>query len=167
MAAITMQKIKLPSAQQLKQDFPTLTFVADVEFFWSANSNTIHYNPDTLNTRHGTSQLLHEIGHALCQHTTFSSGIQLLKLESDAWEKAIEIAKKYQLTIDTEHVEQCLNSYRDWLHQRSTCPNCNNVAVETEAHVYKCFNCSQRWKVPISQKSRCYRLKQSQATYEK
>lgn len=160
MDAITMLKKNLPSILTISEDFPTINFKADDEFYWSAQINTVFYVENELNKKSGIYRLFHEIGHALSNHQTFSSGIQLIKLESEAWLKAKEIAERYNLNISDDQIEKCLDSYRDWLHLRSICPECSIVGVEANPSQYRCFNCLQNWKVPVNQRSRNYRLKQ-------
>lgn len=156
-----MPKATLPNFAQLKKQFSQFTFAPHEVFHWSANTNTVYYNPKKLNSDTGYSQLLHELGHALLSHRYFTSGIELVKMETDAWQKAKEIAQQLEFKISPSHIEKCLDSYRDWLHLRSVCPNCKNVSVETSMNHYQCFNCLQKWQVPKDQRSRRYRLKQT------
>lgn len=148
-ASLDIQKIFL--------DYKSFNFVEDVAFYWSAKSQSVHYVGSELNTHTGLYRLLHEIGHAVCNHHTFQSGIALLSLEVEAWEKAVEISKIYDISIPEDHIEQCLDSYRDWLHKRSTCPDCTTISVEHEPNRYRCFNCLRRWTVSGNQLLRCYR----------
>ena len=154
-----MLKKNLPDISVLKRDFPEINFKSDEEFYWSNQENTIFYRPESLVDEEGVFRLLHEIGHAINNHSSFTSGIELLKLEVEAWEKAKQIASNYNLVINNGFIENCLDSYRDWLHLRSTCPNCKNIAVEAEVNQYHCFNCFSKWKVPKHQKARHYRMK--------
>lgn len=155
-----MPKTVLVKIDQLKEDFPTLKFEESDDFYYSAKNKTIFFNNEALGTEIGFIQLLHEIGHALEGHHTFQSGVELVKMESQAWSRAKKIAGEYGLEIPDSLIEQCLDSYRDWLHGRSTCPNCKNTGVESDIGQYHCFNCQQKWVVPLHQRSRCYRLKQ-------
>lgn len=145
--------------RRLMADFRGTNFVEADEFYWSAKNNTVYYNSDRLQKIEGIYRLIHEIGHATSDHKNFQSGVQLLSLETEAWESAKKIAGRYGITIDSEYIENCLDSYRDWLHTRSTCPNCKTVSVEADENVYKCFNCLQKWQVSSNQRSRCYRQK--------
>ena len=160
MDATTMLKKNLPSIFTISEDFPAINFRANNEFYWSAQKKTVFYIKNELNKESGIYRLFHEIGHALSNHQTFSSGIQLIKLESEAWTKAKSVANKYDLIISDEQIEKCLDSYRDWLHLRSICPQCSIVGVESDPSHYRCFNCLQNWKVPVNQRTRHYRLKQ-------
>ncbi len=141
----------------IMNDFSDISFVESKEFYWSAKENTVHYNSSEFKSIRGTYRLIHEIGHALCNHKNYVSGVGLLALETEAWSKASEIAKKYGLVIDTDYIESCLDSYRDWLHRRSSCPDCTSISVESGENEYKCFNCLKKWAVSGNQRSRCYR----------
>lgn len=154
-----MQKAVTVSPKQLIADFDRFTFKAAEDFYWSAETNTVHYILEALELEAGVYRLLHEIGHAVSDHKTFASGVELLRLETEAWARAKDIADNYDLVIPGEHIDACLHSYRDWLHNRSTCPACKNTSAEIDENTYRCFNCSQQWTVPADQRSRCYRLK--------
>lgn len=159
MDVIIMQKQSLPSIEQVRLDFPDLKFAESKVFYWSAKDQTIYFNKKQLVRYDGFMKLIHEIGHALCGHKNYTSSIELITLEAEAWQKARLIAKDYSLEIKDELIEQCLDSYRNWLHIRSTCPTCKNVSFETDESIFKCFNCHQTWKVPYNQQTRHYRLK--------
>lgn len=159
-----MPKKNLPDINTVIADFPDINFVENEEFYWSAKTKTVFYNKGELVEKNGIYRLLHEIGHALSGHKNYTSGIQLLKFETQAWKEACEIAKNYGLVINNEQIENCLDSYRDWLHLRSTCPQCKTVAIEANSNQYHCFNCFQKWKVPSDQRARHYRLKLVKAT---
>ena len=136
-----------------------INFAKADEFYWSAENNTVYYDPERLHTAEGVYRLIHEIGHAANNHKNFLSGIQLLSLEAEAWESARQIAEQYDVVIAEDYIEKCLDSYRDWLHTRSTCPACKTVSVEATENQYKCFNCLQKWTVSSDQRTRCYRQK--------
>ena len=159
MDAMNTPKTTLPNITDIKRRFPQFAFAEHEIFHWSPADRTIYYDQSKLGKPEGIFQLLHELGHALCDHTNYTSGIQLLRIEVEAWEQAKELAGSYDLKISSKQIEQCLDSYRDWLHLRSSCPSCKTIAVETESNHYRCFNCLQHWKVPSSQASRHYRLK--------
>ena len=141
----------------LQNDFPNLDFVASNRFYWSPRQNTIHYVEDQDGTAAHWS-LLHELSHASLGHQSFKSDFELLLMEVAAWEKAEQLAKKYDITIDPEHIQDCLDTYRDWLYQRSTCPGCTSCSLQTDHHTYRCHNCSTIWHVSTSRLCRPYRL---------
>lgn len=148
--------------EKLSVDYPQIRFIPGNSFFWSAKTNEVQYIKDYLSSSDGTWSLLHELGHALCNHHTYSSDVELLILERDAWEKAREIAMGYNLTVDENHVEDCMDTYREWLHQRSRCPRCSVNSIQKNISTYHCYNCGQIWTVTVSRFCRPYRLKAKQ-----
>ena len=156
---MNMAMTKLPKITDITERFSQFTFDTHEVFHWSPKNNTVYYDQDELNSKYGIFQLLHEIGHALCGHKNYTSGIELLKIETDAWQKAKELAAEYGLVIREEQIERCLDSYRDWLHMRSECPRCEAISIEFKKNYYHCFNCMQKWKVPSDQRTRQYRMK--------
>lgn len=140
--------------QQLKKDFPKVKFIASDRFQWSPEENAIYFTKDTKNN--GWS-LLHEAGHMLCDHINYSHDFGLLRMEVEAWEKARKLAEKYNHKIDEEHIDKCLDTYRDWLHKRSSCPKCTQAGIERTTGNYHCINCGHRWKVSSERFCRPYR----------
>ena len=140
---------------KLRTDFPDLTLVEGDTFCWSPKDKIIYYVSSRRRT--DTWTLLHEASHAILQHTTFQSDFELLQLEIAAWMKAHELAKRYHLTISEEHVEDCLDTYRDWLHKRSLCPTCNVKSLQINTTKYGCLNCRSTWLVSSNRLCRPYR----------
>jgi|SRR5665811_1433877 len=136
---------------KLVNTYPRLTFAEGDDFLWSPETETIHYDPSRMDTEQGVWSLLHETGHALHGHTSYDFDIDLLKFELEAWEKAKEIALKFDITINQDYIEDNLDSYRDWLKRRSACPDCSYVNLQAAKNTYICFNCECNWKVPVSQ----------------
>src|SRR5256885_1016814 len=100
---------------QLDKDYPELKFKRGTQEHWSPKTNTITFNPDEPfdKLKYG---LLHELSHALLGHHTYTTDFELLKLESHAWELAAKLGRKYDIVIDEDHIQNCLDTYRDWLH---------------------------------------------------
>lgn len=146
----------LPS---IKADYPSIKFKKGDNFAWSPVELLITYNEDDTNEQHAVWALLHEVAHADLGHKHYQSDVSLLKLEVNAWVRAKEIAKNYSVIIDEEHIQDCLDTYRDWLHKRASCPECNVVSLQQSNGVYKCFNCQSQWKVPSSPLCRVIRIK--------
>lgn len=147
MDATTMEKISSSSALSiLKANYPDITFQESDSFKWSPNTSTVSVGK--LHTEHDLATLLHETGHALAGHNSYSQDIQLLKLEREAWDIAREqLTPLFGLTITDETVEEALDSYRDWLHARSICPECSSTGVQQDESHYRCLACSTIWKV--------------------
>ncbi len=145
---------------QLIKDFPSLSFLESDSFYWSPRKHAIHYAALDNETTVSKWSLLHEVGHALLEHQDYQTDFDLLLLEISAWEKAKELAKNYNEKIDPDHIQDCLDTYRDWLYSRSTCPKCTNCSLQIDTHTYSCFNCNEVWHVSRSRKCRTYRKKQ-------
>jgi hypothetical protein len=141
---------------RLSQDYADFKFAPGPQDHWSPKSGTITYNPtqplDQL--QYG---VLHELAHALLDHSTYHSDFELLKLESKAWDLAFKLGKKYGISLDQEHIQDCLDTYRDWLHRRSTCPTCATHVMQKDARSYQCFNCQTVWHVSSGRFVRPYR----------
>lgn len=144
-----------PLVTELHQLYPSLNFVPANRAAWSPKDQTIHYSSKSSTILH--YELLHEVGHALLDHRTFSLDFELLQLEIAAWEKANQLAQKLKLDIDPEHIQNCLDTYRNWLYQRSTCPTCTASGIQCKSKEYRCINCNKQWKVSPSRLCRSYR----------
>lgn len=147
---------------KLKKDFPALQFEAGDRFAWSPDSKKVVFKTTSSEDEVDIWSLLHEVGHALLGHTTYKSDFSLLQLEVEAWQKAKELGARYNHEIDPEHVEDCLDTYRDWLYKRSLCPVCSTSSLQSDERTYKCFNCGTQWHVSKSRLCRPYRLKHKQ-----
>lgn len=157
MDAMNTPTTKLPTINQVSKKYSLFQFKKSDAFYWAPEYSCINYIENSLFSKKGWFQLFHELGHAVCGHQTFSSGVQLLKIEAEAWHKAIELADSYGVVITSAYIQAALDSYRDWLHQRSLCPQCSVVSVETKPSHYHCFKCAQSWTVPVHQQTRSYR----------
>lgn len=144
---------------RLKKDYPDFTFTKGDIFVWSPKDTAITYKADSLATKSGQWSLLHELSHGLLGHTAYQSDIELLKMEAAAWHKAKKIASTYNINISEEYIQNCLDTYRDWVHLRSKCPVCGNHSTQRDARTYNCFNCNNTWYVSSSRFCRPYRRK--------
>lgn len=145
----TQPKIDLLS--RIIDDFSELyVFKLGNTFVWSSSDQTIYYTTDRDVAENAVWSLLHEIGHAELGHIRYSDDLELLMMEVEAWKKAKDLAAKYHLVIDEHHIEECLDSYREWLHQRSRCVECKTHSLQLDETTYECYNCSTRWTVPGS-----------------
>lgn len=149
-------KVKDRVIEELKRDYPQFVFNAGTSHMWSALTNTITYK-STDTGQKSVPSILHELGHALLGHNTFKSDVELIKLERDAWDKAVEIAPIYDVKISKKHVERCIDTYRDWLYARSLCPECKQCGLQTASTLYQCVFCSHRWQVSPSRLCRVVR----------
>lgn len=129
------------------------------EFYWSPRNKTLHYVADRLDDTAGRAALVHEACHAILGHTKYSTDAELLMLEVDAWGKAKELSSDLGLDIDPDHVEDSLDTYREWLYARSTCPHCRSTGLQTDKHTYRCISCKSDWHVSPSRFCRVYRMR--------
>ncbi len=142
---------KLELLDQIKADYsPRYTFKKSAVFSWSSSEETIYYSTSKRAAENAVFSLLHELGHAELGHKEYHDDLDLLMMEVAAWKKAKLLANRYHLVIEEEHIEDCLDSYRDWLHQRSKCVECGTHSLQTDRVTYDCYNCGTRWQVPAS-----------------
>jgi len=142
---------------QLKELEPDVNFVESDTFRWSPRGKTIFYIEDENPDPKAPWTLLHEFAHAALEHKSYETDIELIKLESEAWSKAKEIGQKFGYEISEDHIENCMDTYRDWLHLRSKCPLCSNHSLQKSSGIYYCFNCTHAWSVTTSRFCRPYR----------
>jgi len=156
-------------------DAKSLTFTAGKSYYWSPKDKTVFYQ-ETDKSPVGLWTLLHETCHGLLDHTSYQSDFELVMLEVDAWEKALELAVQLNnesgimnkeaeknssglIYIDQDHVQDCLDSYRDWQYKRSLCPRCELGGIQIDPRTYSCMFCNDTWKVSAARFCRPYRMK--------
>lgn len=141
MAATTTQKTPWLIAK-LSKDFAQFNFEQSDICAWSPSVNTVFYQDDS------PDQTLHELSHALLGHANFRRDIELIGIERDAWHYAKNnLAPLYDINISTDAIEDAMDTYRQWLHSRSTCPRCKATGVQTQANTYHCLSCLTNWHV--------------------
>jgi hypothetical protein len=141
--AVTSMRSITSLVKLLRRDFPGITFAPGDAFSWSHTTKTIRF----IENSHDTASLLHELSHATLGHKTYSRDIELIGQERDAWAHAVKLAVKYTTTVPEEAIEEALDTYRDWLHARSTCPSCDAVGIQTTRTSYACVACTTEWHV--------------------
>ncbi len=139
---------------ELKKSHPDVIFKESDRSRWSPETKTIHFKASG---KYSLWSLLHEVGHMVCDHTSYDSDIGLLRMEVAAWKKARQIAAEFNVTIDEDHIQKCLDTYRDWVYKRSSCPVCTQAGLEKEHGTYSCINCPSKWKVSSARFCRPYR----------
>lgn len=140
----------------LQKRFPQLSYSESNTFYWSPETKQVFYSPQ-IKDASSVWSLLHETSHGLLEHCSYRTDLELLRLEMAAWERAKELAAELNIKIDNGHIEDCLDTYRDWLYARSTCPRCGNQSLQQPKFRYKCYNCHTMWKVTPSRFCRTYR----------
>ena len=133
---------------KLQKAHPQLSFQQAEFCVWRPSEQTIYYaNPKDMTD---VWDIIHELGHARLQHTTYSHDVSLLRLEAEAWAAAENIAQEFSEQISNDYIQDSLNTYRQWLNERSTCPQCSATGIQAKKNTYSCFNCRCSWRVPLS-----------------
>lgn len=128
----------------LQRDYPEIHFLPSDKFQWTAQNKTIQYEPTHKNA---AALLLHELAHANLDHSEFQFDVELVKKESQAWHHASHVlAPRYGMSITEEIQQDAIDSYRDWLHARSLCPDCQTNTLQTKTGTYSCFVCGCQWR---------------------
>ena len=130
--------------KEIITNYPQFSFIPAEIASWSSHDKTIYY-VDSPGISH-LIDLLHELGHALLGHDGYSQDIELLNIETEAWDMAKQIAPKYNLSITQQQIDNSLDSYRDWLHARSRCPNCYQAGIQNFNGNYSCIICQTSWR---------------------
>jgi hypothetical protein len=129
---------------KLERDYPQLSFTSSDRFSWSPDEQTVYFDEsDTENV----NLLLHELAHGLLEHRDYSKDVELIAMEAEAWAKALELATVYSIGITDETVQDTLDTYREWLHARSTCPACEATGYQSGKNDYTCVACGHGWRV--------------------
>jgi hypothetical protein len=148
---------------KLQASFPALSFTPGRQFCWSPETGEIFYKASA-KSKQAAWSLLHETGHALLEHASYKADFELLRLEIAAWERARQLAQSLDIKISEDHIQDCLDTYRDWLYKRSICPACSTKCLQQGDFVhYRCFNCHTTWRVTASRFCRAYRSTKSVA----
>lgn len=158
--------------KSLRRDYPELKFRLSKRFKYrppgmvyyeqpildgqNAEQNRVLARPSSLNPpkieqNYYHLQLLHEVGHAILRHSDYRVDIERLQIERAAWDQAKELCAVYEVPYDEDFVEEELDTYRDWLHQRAKCPVCQTVRYQDRSGKYRCPFC-ETWTTsgPIS-----------------
>ena len=136
---------------------PAITFTSGDAFMWSAHDSAVTYPAGATNAVSFAYSLLHEIGHGLLGHDAFANDLELTMLERDAWDKAVEISAQIDIVIPDDHIEACMDTYRDWLYTRSLCPHCHQCGIQMARTEYSCAFCRHSWTVSASRLCRVTR----------
>lgn len=135
--------------EQLKNSYPEINFLPGTTYSWNHATKTITYSKKGLGHKHYHS-IVHELSHAILGHAHFKNDIDLLKMERDAWSLTKKLLRDFALKIDSEHIEDCLDTYRDWIYKRAKCPNCAHVGFQSSKNAYSCVSCVLSWRLPES-----------------
>lgn len=154
-----MQKSIIDHCKNL---IPNIDFKSSHKFYWSPNKLCVYYDENLIDTDAGKWALLHETAHAYLSHSKYTNDLSLLLMEIEAWKQANIIALDIGIKINNDHIQDCLDSYREWLHARSTCPKCSLNTLQIDNSTYECINCRSKWTVSKSRFCRPYRTNENQ-----
>jgi hypothetical protein len=143
--------------RKLKEDHPDLVFSLGNYPCWSPVTGQISYSKSQNGNTFNIEGLLHELGHARLFHTIYLNDLDLLQKEVAAWEEAHRLAKQYGVKLNKDHIEDCLDSYRDWIYRRSICPGCAGTGLQVDKNRFACLNCDRSWHVTPARFRRPYR----------
>ena len=143
MDAITMRSTS-SLLHKLKTDYPAIHFMVSDSYVWSPETKTVFYVHEGPQSK---ALLLHEVSHGLLEHSEYKRDVELLAMEAAAWDKAKVLAEHYHFPLSEIVAEEHLDTYRDWLHARSTCPNCSATGYQTGKETYSCPACTTEWQV--------------------
>lgn len=140
-----MQMTTEKKITKIFEDYPEITFIKDTEFFYDCKNVAIHYVA-------GDSMLLqlllHELAHYTLNHRDYDRDIQLMMQEVLAWQYVKSVlTKKYNIKIYKKDIDACIDTYQTWLSQRSSCPRCNTIGIQSSSDRYYCPSCGIAWKV--------------------
>ena len=116
-----------------------------------------------LNTRHTSSQNpgyfiytaynivrgdVHEIETKLLNRVeSIFSDRRLLHFSTGSKSECFFLNPNEITYVVEDFIEEHLDTYRDWLHARSSCPDCTATGYQTDASTYACPACSHTWRV--------------------
>lgn len=123
--------------QQLRSDFPEFKFIKGNKFAFRP-PKTVVLGPSE---PFWEFLALHEVSHAILKHKTFRMDVERLRMENEAWEKARELALRYNIEVNEDLIQDQLDTYRDWLHTKSKCKKCGLTCYQTPDGVYHCPRC--------------------------
>ncbi len=128
--------------KELQENYPNFVFKPGHKFLFRPKK-TIYYIEANDNFR---LLLLHELAHALLEHFSFDRSLERLEIERDAWEKTQKLCVIYNIPFDEKLAESELNTYRDWVHQKTLCKTCGLTCLEVSSESLYCPFCQKTYK---------------------
>ena len=123
--------------ERLRSDYPKFKFINGKKFAFRPPRTIVLGPPEPFYEL----LTLHEVSHAILGHKTFKLDIERLRMESEAWEKARELAVRYNIAINEDIIQDELDTYRDWLHTKSKCKKCGLTCYQAKDGNYHCPRC--------------------------
>ncbi|MBR5389409.1 hypothetical protein IK146_02525 [Candidatus Saccharibacteria bacterium] len=126
----------------LQESYPDYVFKPGRKFLFRP-PKSIYYLESDENFR---LLILHELAHALLGHYTFDRSLERLQIERDAWAKTRELCQLHSIPYDDNLAETELNTYRDWVHQKTLCKRCGLSCLEVSSESLYCPFCQKFYK---------------------
>lgn len=126
----------------IKTAYPEFTFRPGRKFLFRPKKTICYLEADD-NFR---LLLLHELAHALLGHFSYDKSLERLQIERDAWEKTRELCEKHSVPFDESIAETELDTYRDWVHQKTLCKTCGLTCLEVSPESLYCPFCQKTYK---------------------
>jgi len=145
------------SLDLLRSDFPDLKFEVEEVFRWDPVGRIVSLDWRGRPGNKSALLGLHELAHAVLLHKDYNYDIELVRMESEAWEKVkVDFCGRYGVKWDEDLAQGELDSYREWLHRRSLCPVCGRSGWQSGDNRYRCV-CENSWGVNKEKFKRTYR----------
>lgn len=128
----------------LKEEYPDFSWRLGSRFKYKPEKTIFIDAEEPIPMPYFALLTLHELGHALSRHKDYNTDIERLRIESEAWQRAkheIEAHPNWGVEYDEDFAEGELDSYRDWLHQKSKCKKCGLTRYQTADGIYHCPQC--------------------------
>lgn len=122
---------------RLRKDYPNFRFRKGKKFAFRSPRTIILGSEEPFSGL----LILHEVSHAILEHKDFRMDVERLRMENEAWEKARELARVYKIEVNEDLIQEELDTYRDWLHQKSRCPECGLTRFQNLNGEYCCPRC--------------------------
>lgn len=139
-----LSKRNLAFLETIQTSYPEYNFHPGQKFLFRP-PKTINYLESDDNFR---LLLLHELAHALLGHFSYQKSLERLQIERDTWEKTRELCKFYSIPFDETLAEAELDTYRDWVHQKTLCKTCGLSCLEVSSESLYCPFCQKFYQKP-------------------
>ncbi|MBQ3430949.1 hypothetical protein IJG20_02535 [Candidatus Saccharibacteria bacterium] len=128
--------------ETIKSAYPNFSFKPGKKFLFRPKKTIFYFESDENFRPH----LLHELSHALLGHFSFNTSLERLEIERDAWEKTRELCEQFSIPFPETLAEADLNTYRDWVHQKTLCKTCGLTCLEINLKTLYCPFCQKTYK---------------------
>lgn len=129
--------------EKIKSSYPDFSFREGRKFLFRPQKS-IFYLPENTNF---PLLLLHETSHALLKHFSFSTPLERLQIERDAWEKTRLLCKYFSIPFDSDFAESELDSYRNWTHKKTLCKTCGTTCLSVNSESLFCPLCQKTFSI--------------------